>query len=105
MESEKFICVREKVGEVAQVAVIEMNEPTKPTRHQITAESVIMNPMSKVLALRSGNLLQISNIELRSKLKSHTMTETVEFWKWISIKMIALVTPTSVYHWSIEGNS
>jgi len=28
----------------------------------------------------------------------------VVFWKWISPKLLGLVTQTSVYHWSIEGN-
>ncbi len=31
------------------------------------------------------------------------MQEPVEYWKWISDSKLALVTATSVYHWSIEG--
>ena len=42
-------------------------------------------------------------MEMKSKLKAHTMTEDVVFWKWISTNMIGLVTETSVYHWSMEG--
>ncbi|KAK8647486.1 hypothetical protein V6N13_121222 [Hibiscus sabdariffa] len=38
-------------------------------------------------------------------MKSHQMPEQVVFWKWISPKMLGLVTQTSVYHWSIEGDS
>lgn len=33
------------------------------------------------------------------------MHDDVEFWKWISLKSLALVTGTSVYHWSMEGDS
>jgi hypothetical protein len=29
----------------------------------------------------------------------------VVFWKWITPKLLGLVTQTSVYHWSIEGDS
>lgn len=29
----------------------------------------------------------------------------VVFWKWISPKMLGLVTQSSVYHWSIEGTT
>lgn len=47
--------------------------------------------------------LQIFNIEMKSKMKAHTMTEDVIFWKWISLNTLALVTETSVYHWSMEG--
>ena len=31
------------------------------------------------------------------------MTDDVIFWKWINLKTVALVTETSVYHWSVEG--
>ncbi|XP_062112195.1 clathrin heavy chain 1-like isoform X2 [Humulus lupulus] len=29
----------------------------------------------------------------------------VVFWKWITPKLLGLVTQTSVYHWSIEGKT
>lgn len=51
----------------------------------------------------AGRTLQIFNMEMKSKLKAHTMTEDVVFWKWISTNMIGLVTESSVYHWSMEG--
>jgi clathrin heavy chain len=52
MESDKFICVREKVGETAQVVIIDMGDPTNPIRRPISADSAIMNPASKVIALK-----------------------------------------------------
>jgi clathrin heavy chain len=52
MESDKFICVREKVGEQNQVVIIDMNEPQNLVRRPITADSAIMNPAAKVLALK-----------------------------------------------------
>lgn len=52
MESDKFICVREKVGDTSQVVIIDMADPTNPIRRPITAESAIMNPASKVIALK-----------------------------------------------------
>lgn len=33
------------------------------------------------------------------------MTEDVLFWKWISVNTMALVTDTTVLHWSMEGDS
>ncbi|XP_041585072.1 clathrin heavy chain 2-like isoform X2 [Vulpes lagopus] len=54
MESDKFICVREKVGEQTQVVIIDMSEPMVPIRRPISAESAIMNPASKVIALKGG---------------------------------------------------
>ncbi|XP_063833029.1 clathrin heavy chain [Ostrinia nubilalis] len=111
MESDKFICVREKVGETAEVVIIDMGDPTTPIRRPISADSAIMNPASKVIALKgkagieAQKTLQIFNIEMKSKMKAHTMTEDVVFWKWISLNTLALVTKMSVYHWSMEGDS
>ncbi|XP_042817740.1 clathrin heavy chain 2 isoform X5 [Panthera tigris] len=105
MESDKFICVREKVGEQAQVVIVDMSDPMAPIRRPISAESAIMNPASKVIALKAGKTLQIFNIEMKSKMKSHTMAEEVIFWKWVSVNTVALVTETTVYHWSMEGDS
>ncbi|XP_039724292.1 clathrin heavy chain 2 isoform X3 [Pteropus medius] len=105
MESDKFICVREKVGEQVQVVIIDMSNPMAPIRRPISAESAIMNPASKVIALKAGKTLQIFNIEVKSKMKSHIMAEEVIFWKWVSVNTVALVTETTVYHWSMEGDS
>ena len=52
MESDKFICVREKIGETASIVIIDMNDPQNPLRHPISADSAIMNPVNKVIALR-----------------------------------------------------
>ena len=66
-----------------------------------------MEPALSILfcycVISAGRTLQIFNMEMKSKLKAHTMTEDVVFWKWISTNMIGLVTESSVYHWSMEG--
>ncbi|XP_071479405.1 clathrin heavy chain 1-like [Diadema antillarum] len=105
MESDKYICVREKVGDQAQVVIIDLNDSANPIRRPISADSAIMNPASKVIALKAGRTLQIFNIEMKSKMKAHTMTEEVTFWKWINVNTIGLVTDTTVYHWGMEGDS
>ncbi|CAF2929073.1 unnamed protein product [Rotaria sp. Silwood2] len=53
----------------------------------------------------AGKTLQIFNIELRSRMKTYNMTEDCIFWKWISVNTIGIITETSVYHWSTEGDS
>lgn len=105
MESDKFICIREKVGETAHVVIIDMANPQTPIRRPISADSAIMNPSTKVIALKATRTLQIFNIEMKSMMKAHTMTEDVLFWKWINVKTIALVTEKAVFHWSMEGDS
>jgi clathrin heavy chain len=108
MESEKYICVRETSPQNS-VVIVDMSMPNQPLRRPITADSALMNPNSRILALKAQlqgttqDHLQIFNIELKTKMKSHQMPEQVVFWKWISPKMLGLVTQTSVYHWSIEG--
>ncbi|CAH8354698.1 unnamed protein product [Eruca vesicaria subsp. sativa] len=108
MESDKYICVRETAPQNS-VVIIDMNMPMQPLRRAITADSALMNPNSRILALKAQvpgttqDHLQIFNIEAKSKLKSHQMPEQVAFWKWITPKMLGLVTQNSVYHWSIEG--
>lgn len=52
MESDKFICVREKVGDSSQVVIIDMADAQNPLRRPISADSAIMNPASKVIALK-----------------------------------------------------
>lgn len=38
-------------------------------------------------------------------MKTHNMTEDCIFWKWINVNTIGIITETSVYHWSMEGDS
>ena len=63
MESEKFICVREKIGDTAQVVIIDLNDIPNPIRRPITADSAIMHPTSKVIALKGSHffVFQIKN--------------------------------------------
>lgn len=56
MESDKFICIREKVGEQTQVVIIDMADPNTPIRRPISADSAIMNPASKVIALKGKEM-------------------------------------------------
>uniref|UniRef100_A0A8C2Z9F8 Clathrin heavy chain n=1 Tax=Cyclopterus lumpus TaxID=8103 RepID=A0A8C2Z9F8_CYCLU len=88
MESDKFICIREKVGDQNQVVIVDMSDPTNPIRRPISADSAIMNPASKVIALKG---------ERRERRSC--------FWKWISVNTVALVTDAAVFHWSMEGDS
>lgn len=52
MESDKFICVREKVGDASHVVIIDLNDVSNPIKRPISADSAIMNPASKVIALK-----------------------------------------------------
>ncbi|KAI9336615.1 hypothetical protein DFJ73DRAFT_646661 [Zopfochytrium polystomum] len=105
MESDKFICIREKVGETNQVVILDMNDPTNLIRRPISADSAIMNPATKVIALKAGQTIQIFNLEMKAKVKAYVMPEEVVFWKWVSLSTIGLITERAVFHWSMEGDS
>ena len=110
MESEKFICVRE-TGASNNVVIVDMANPLTPLKRPITADSALMNPNSKVIALKAtvagsaGDSLQIFNLELKSKMKSFQIAQPVTFWKWISSTKLGLVTATTVYHWDMNVSS
>jgi clathrin heavy chain len=106
MESDKYVCVRES-GAQSQVVIVDMASPMAPARRQITADSAIMCPDKKVIALKAtapgvaGDALQVFNLDTKTKLKAHQMPESVEFWKWTSATQLGLVTSSSVYHWDV----
>lgn len=113
MESEKFICVRE-TGAQNNLLIVDMATPQQPLRRPITADSAVMNPVKKIIALKAavaaatpgaaaaGNSLQIFDLETKSKLKAYTTAEPVVYWKWISPTKLGLVTVNAVYHWDLE---
>ncbi|KAH9935862.1 clathrin heavy chain [Epithele typhae] len=101
LESDHFICVREKVNEANQVVIVDLADANNVLRRPITADTAIMHPHQKILALRAGRTLQVFNIETKQKVKSHVSNEDIVFWKWISDSTLGLVTETSVHHWSI----
>jgi clathrin heavy chain len=105
LESDRFICVREKVNEQNQVVIIDLADANSVLRRPISAESAIMHPSQKILALKAGRTLQIFNIETKQKVKSHNNNEDVVFWKWVSNTTVGIVTETSVFHWSIADSS
>lgn len=51
MESDKYICVRE-TSPANSVVIVDMTMPMQPLRRPITADSALMNPNSKILALK-----------------------------------------------------
>jgi hypothetical protein len=52
LESDHFICVREKVNEQNQVVIIDLADANNVLRRPIGADSAIMHPSQKILALK-----------------------------------------------------
>ncbi|KAF8199169.1 hypothetical protein BJ912DRAFT_951141 [Pholiota molesta] len=105
LESDHFICIREKVNEQGQVVIIDLSDANNVLRRPISADSAIMHPKQKILALKAARTLQIFNIETKQKVKSHISNEDIVFWKWVSDTTIGMVTETAVYHWTIADQT
>lgn len=103
LESEKYICVREQVGDKNEVVIIDLatkNIDRKP----ISADSAIMHPEQNIIALKAGKTLQIYNLSTKAKVKAHTMPEDVTFWRWVDSSTLGLITERAVFHWSLDGD-
>ncbi|ESZ95336.1 clathrin heavy chain [Sclerotinia borealis F-4128] len=104
LESDSFICVREKKNEASQpeVVIVDLKGNNAVTRRPIKADSAIMHWSKQVIALKAqSRTLQIFDLGAKAKLKSATMNEDVVFWKWFSETSLGLVTDTTVYHWDV----
>lgn len=52
MESDRFICIREQANNNNQVVIIDLQNKNEIMRRPISADSVIMHPTTKVMALK-----------------------------------------------------
>ena len=107
MESDKYICIREDSVQGPCLTVVDLANDNQISRIPMSAESTMMNPESKIVALRKGAALQVFNLETKSMVSSFKLPDncTVSYWTWIDTKTIAIVTNTTVFHWSIEGQT
>ncbi|EDV28520.1 uncharacterized protein TRIADDRAFT_18730, partial [Trichoplax adhaerens] len=106
--SDRFICARQQTEpNQSQFIVLDLASPMQkiPLICPTLTESAIMNPVIKVIAIKEGQKLQTFDLEMKICLKTIFLQEYTTFWKWISVNVIALVTQTKVYHWSMEGNT
>ncbi|KKA30068.1 hypothetical protein TD95_003579 [Thielaviopsis punctulata] len=104
LESDAFVCVREKKSEAAQpeVVIVDLKNGYNAIRRPIKADSAIMHWSKQVIALKAqSRTLQIFDLAQKAKIKSATMNEDVQYWKWISDTSLGLVTDTSIYHWDV----
>ena len=106
MVSDKYICIREE-GASPSLAIIDTEKNFQITRQPMGAEAAIMNPVSRVIALRKGTQLQVFNLDMKTKMASFKLPDSaqVSYWTWIDNKTIAIVTQAGIFHWSIEGES
>lgn len=89
-------------GAASEVIIIDLKKNNEVMKRPIKADSAIMHWHKQVIALKAQQrTLQIFDLGQKLKLKSSQMTEDVQFWRWISIDSLALVTDTAVFHWNV----
>ena len=76
MESEKFITVREQAGEQVMIHMINLMNPSQTEKRPITADAALMNPVAKILALRSGENLQVGRTSVGVKVYTLILTHS-----------------------------
>ena len=104
LESDHYICVRQKVDDNAspEVIIVDLKNGNNVIRRPIKADSAIMHWDKLIIALKAQQrTLQIFDLGNKAKLKSTTMSEDVVFWKFFNEGTLGLVTDTAVYHWNI----
>jgi len=65
LESEKYICVREQVGEEKVIGIIDLKNPNQVMRRPFPADSAVMNPVHNVLALKGKPFVPFALLSLR----------------------------------------
>ncbi|KAJ9113109.1 hypothetical protein QFC20_001997 [Naganishia adeliensis] len=105
LESDHYVCIREKVNDANQVVIVDLADANNVIRRPITADSAIMHPNQKVIALKAGRQLQTFNLATKQKLSAYVTNEDVTFWKWINDTEIGLVMERSVAHWNAMGGT
>lgn len=107
LESDAYVCIREQKGDASpEVVIVDLKNGNNVTRRPIKADSAIMHWSRQVIALKAqSRTLQIFDLEQKQKLKSATMNEDVQYWKWVTETTLGLVTESSVFHWDVYDPS
>lgn len=82
LESDRFICVRDTTGEQNLVVIIDLTDPSNVIRRPITADSAIMHPASKVIALKgtvylTGSILFVLVLSLSYSIKKRVFYDLI----------------------------
>jgi clathrin heavy chain len=71
----------------------------------MNAEGILMHRSKNIIALRATQgtktVIQVFNLDTKTKLKHCEVDETVRFWKWIGEDTLGIVGKSSVFHTNI----
>ncbi|CCW66995.1 unnamed protein product [Phytomonas sp. Hart1] len=106
IDGEKYVCVRDvQENKQTSLVIADLVKQGSMRNNIKDAESAIMNPNSKILALRSGRNMQIFDVDASKRLKALVFHDDIVFWRWVDVETVGIVTATTVYHWSLNTAS
>jgi clathrin heavy chain len=109
-ESDKYISAKD-VGQDGSTNIIicEIEKNFNVYKKKILkVEAAMMHTTQNIIALRAKNaqnssIIQVFNLDTQEKLKDITINYDIDYWKWLSDKVIGIVTKTSVLALSIDA--
>lgn len=103
MGSDKFVCVRD--AQTGALVIVDLERKSSERNNIRDADSTIMCPTAKILALRSGKNIQVFDVAASNRLKATLFNEDISFWNWLDSRTIGIITATAVYHWSLDTDA
>lgn len=105
-ESDQYVTVRETQDGSNSVAIVDLANGNQVTRKNMGGDSAIMHPSQMVISVRAnGTIVQIFNLDTKTKLKSFTLDEPVLFWKWLDESNLGFVTARSIQICNVFDNN
>lgn len=104
LSSDRHIVVQDRDAtnpSSSTLLILPTANPAQLQRRPFSADAALMHPSRLLLALRMGVNLRLFDTASRQNLQSVVLPDTVAFWRWINDDILAIVTATSVFHWSI----
>lgn len=92
---------RKKDDSKCMVTVLSPKDGTISYAGQTSADSVLMNPIHPIIALKADQRFEVFNVETKLLLAKTKIHDPVCYWTWLTSEIVAIVTEGSVYHWNI----
>eukprot|EP00756_Hemistasia_phaeocysticola_P024369 Hpha_TRINITY_DN15946_c3_g9::TRINITY_DN15946_c3_g9_i1::g.73175::m.73175/K04646/CLTC; clathrin heavy chain len=105
LNGDQYVCVRES-GAENQVTLVVVDLTTKGVSRRKLASltAAVMHPTRNVVALASGQTLQVFDLGEKKKVCAHLLSEPASFLAWTSGgRALAAVTDTGVLLWDLES--
>ncbi|CCH60283.1 hypothetical protein TBLA_0C04870 [Henningerozyma blattae CBS 6284] len=105
-ESDRFVTIRETNDGANSVSIIDLANNNNVIKKNMGGDSAIMHPEQMVISVRAnGTIVQIFNLETKSKLKSFTLNDPCVFWTWLDDKHLGIITTKSLAFCNVfDGN-